>query len=488
MGTGVFSARWPRRPHRPWVAFLVTCSAAAAAALGLPASAVAARSTHNVAYVFDDTLLECSAGCGMNDTTSDGGSIFTNAVTGTQPGSGDTGTYTPDGGSAVSLTNVSLTTINTNKNALDGFDTVILYQLCNIGAPNNAAARAEINSFLNAGGKVMIFDADGCAPSSNGTPDWSGFLFPFTSNNPGPHGASGSYTAVESSSLTTGLAAGPVPGDAVGDANIFTTFDGAWFSALKATNTNGVNGIVEAYARTSTGGLALYEGEDFWATDGPTDHLRQVFDDMINEDWSPDNLPSTTPAAGLQVQTKPLAANGPLQFDRYGSAENGDVTFAGSVTPAGRPASWWFDYGTVGQPGSTAQPETCLLILFFCRPGPQPFVANPMESSTTNIDPYHLYWYQAVAADGGSPVYGTKEYFIPGNKSNPDGFTPEGKYQLTIDCETPCPVFLSGNPDTEQSGSATGELKIDPGWNSDDHFGRSGHLPTITLGPMPAQE
>lgn len=261
----------------------------------LSPNAGATVTSHSVAYVFDDTVFPCSAACGMNDTSFPGASIFTNAVTGTQPGTGSTGSYTPSGGSPVTLTNVPLSTLDSNAQALSGFDTAILYQLCNIGGPSNQAALAAINAFVNQGGKLMIFDADGCAPSSNGTPDWSGFVFPFATNNPGPQGASGSYSTVEASSLTTGLSPGPVPFDAVGDANVFTTFDPHWFQAVAATNTNGVTGTVMAYARAATGGLALYSGEDFWFTDGASPHLQQVFDDMLNQQWSPDNLPGTTP-------------------------------------------------------------------------------------------------------------------------------------------------------------------------------------------------
>ena len=57
---------------------------------------------------------------------------------------------------------------------------------------------------------------------------------------------------------------------------------------LRARNTNGVVGFVEAYARTASGGLAIYEGEDFWFTFGPTAHLKQVFDLILDQPFSPD--------------------------------------------------------------------------------------------------------------------------------------------------------------------------------------------------------
>jgi hypothetical protein len=264
------------------------------------ASADASVVSNNVAYVFDESLFPCESGCGMNDTSFPGGSLFTNAL-GFQPGSGEHGSYTPAGGTAVNLTNVTLGTLNADPHALDGFDTAILYQTCNIGMPENVAAMAEINAFLEAGRKVMIFDGDGCSPSASsrgGTPDWSGFAVPFETDNPGPQGAPGAYSEVESSPLTAGLFAGPVEGDAVGDANIFTSFDSRWFQAIAATNVNGATGRVEAYAKTSAGGLAIYSGEDFWYTDGPSAHLQTVFDDILGQPWNPDNLPSTARVVG----------------------------------------------------------------------------------------------------------------------------------------------------------------------------------------------
>jgi hypothetical protein len=256
--------------------------------------------SHNAAYVFDEELFPCASGCGMNDTSSLGGSLFTNAI-GLQPGSEESGSYTPAGGSPVTLTNIKLSTLDADPHALDPFDTAILYQTCNIGTPANAPAMAEVNAFLAAGRKVMIFDADGCSPNSSsrgGTPDWSGFAFPFETNNPGPDGAAGEYSQVLPSALTAGLSPGPVEGDAVGDANIFTTFDSHWQRAVEATNTNGASGILEAYAETSAGGLALYSGEDFWYTDGPSTHLQTVLDNMLGQPWDPADLPTSARVVG----------------------------------------------------------------------------------------------------------------------------------------------------------------------------------------------
>ena len=271
----------------------------AAALLATFASVARAEFTSTkVAYVYDKAQFSCEKECGMNDPKSaseftPGASIFKNAVTGTAPGKENEGEYTPSGGSKVTLKNVTLEELDANAKLLEtgGFDTAILYQTCKIAS--HPAALAQINAFLETAHKVMIFDADGCSPTELGEPNWSGFVFPFATNNPGPQGAQGPYTAVEPSSLTSGLSVGTQEGDAVGDANVFTSSSIHWFQAIAATNVHNVNGTVMAYARTSSGGLALYDGEDFWFTFGPAPHLKQVFDDMLNQRWNPDKLPNT---------------------------------------------------------------------------------------------------------------------------------------------------------------------------------------------------
>jgi hypothetical protein len=285
----------------------VTLLIVAGALLGaLPAAAHAEFSSKKVAYVYDNsTTFKCTTECGMNDPRGPGtgASIFFNAVTGTVPGSGNEGKYTPSGGAEATLKNVTLEELDANPKLLQEgeYDTAILYQTCKIA--EHPKALAQINAFVESAHKVMIFDADGCSPVALGEPNWSGFIFPFATNNPGPRGAEGPYTAVEPSSLTAGLSVGPQEGDAVGDANIFTTKALHWFQAIAATNVEGVNGTVMAYSRTASGGLTLYDGEDFWFSFGASPHLKLVFDNMLNQHWNPDKLPSTTVACTTCAST-----------------------------------------------------------------------------------------------------------------------------------------------------------------------------------------
>jgi hypothetical protein len=270
-----------------------------------------------------------------------GGSIFRNAVEGETP-KGEEGTYTPSGGEEVTLKNVTLEELDANPHLLQeqGFDTAIVYETCKIA--EHPAALSQINGFLESAHKVMIFDADGCSPPASGgkgEPSWSGFLFPFATNNPGPEGAEGPYTAVEPSSLTTGLSVGPQELDAVGDANIFTSSSVHWFQAIAATNVHGVNGTVMAYSRSASGGLALYEGEDFWFTDRPDPHLKQVFDNMLNQRWNPDKLPGTTfvctqcaTAVTTKLSSTLVPANSPITDSATVVGASGAGTATGKVT------------------------------------------------------------------------------------------------------------------------------------------------------------
>jgi hypothetical protein len=278
-------------------------------ALALPAG------SQNVAYVYDFGFgspgsKSCSlnaGGIGINDLNPPGcgASIFRNAVTGGAIGAGNTGIY---GG--VNFTNLTVATVDANPDpatAFNGFDSVMLYMVCDIHL--HPKLITALNDFLNAGGKVMIFDGDRCATSAGGIADYTGFLFPFQTNSPGPTGApAGKYTSIDASSLTTGLplyvdSASPEE-DAMADANIFTSPFG-WCKSIAGANLTGTTGLVEAYATTVGGGLAIYEGEDYWFTwndiFGINPHYKQVFDLVLHQKWNPDGLPCVHPASGITL-------------------------------------------------------------------------------------------------------------------------------------------------------------------------------------------
>ncbi len=273
--------------------------------LGMVLAQVArGATTTKVAYVFDFGSGVSDPLGSSNGTVPPGSSIFTNILTGGPLPNG--GTY-----NGATFTNVPIATIDSNPTtALSGFDTVLLYEVCSIGT--HPTALGAINQFLVSGGKVIILDADRCAsgPTAAGPADWSGFHFPFVTTGPGPTGGSGSYTFIEPSTLTAGLA-NPVPNDAVADANVFTSAAGAWCTSITATNLIPKTGRVEAYARTASGGLAIYSGEDFWFTfDAANAHLKTVFDNILAQVFNPDGLPCTNPASGIRLD--PVTATNPI--------------------------------------------------------------------------------------------------------------------------------------------------------------------------------
>lgn len=285
----------------------ITLLLATSGMIGQTPNANALTHSSNVAYVFD-------FGTGISDTSGPGAgsSILVNAVNGVAISSG--GTYTTSSGNAATISDVPVSTVDSGGlGAISGFDTVILYEVCDIAShPNLITA---LNTYLaNGDGKVMIFDGDRCATGEGGVPDYSTFLFPFTSSNPGPVGASGSITFVESESspatLTSGISTGPVTTtDAVGDSNTFTSNAGGWCAALDGTNALGTNSIQVGYVRTANGGLAIYDGQDTWFTFGPNAFDKQVFDNMLDQPFNPDSLPCGVPVTGIKLD--PLTATNP---------------------------------------------------------------------------------------------------------------------------------------------------------------------------------
>jgi hypothetical protein len=286
------------------------------------------KTSLNVAYIYN-------LGTGANDPTPQGGSIFKNAVTGVPPGV----TYTTaDSSKVVTITNVTVASIDIGGAAvLAGFDTAILYMVCDIGSSTHANTMTALNSFIAGGKKLLIFDGDRCAPGFGGSPNYSTFLFPFTSSNPGPQGSGKCYIGVQPSTLTTGLAgycdptgvSDPLRNDSIGDANAFVTFNGNWCGSLTAKNFNNVEGFIQAYARTPAGGLVVFSGEDFWFPWGPRPHQRLVFDNELKQDWAPDGLPCALPASGVSLA--PVSATNVIGDPHTLTAKVVDITNTGQA-------------------------------------------------------------------------------------------------------------------------------------------------------------
>lgn len=261
-----------------------------AAAIAIPLSGnimhtfAASRSSHNIAYVnYDDS--------GFTGSNIPSGNIFTDAVVGgPAPTSSPTASVTYNGMTFTPLARAALST-----SSLANFDTLILFEVCDIATSLTNAQHTVINAFLAAGNKILLYDGDRCAKTQAGDANYSWFTFPFATSNPGPQGAGGTLDIVEKSTLTQGLASDPFNSDELGDANTATTSDPHWFAAAKTTNVLGNNGYFLAYARNK--GLIIYDGADHWFTFGPTKSLTDLFLNELNQVYDPDNLPSTTPLA-----------------------------------------------------------------------------------------------------------------------------------------------------------------------------------------------
>ena len=128
---------------------------------------------------------------------------------------------------------------------LAGYDTLVLNGVCDIGSASflgNATFRSRIRDFVDAGGKLVIWDSE-CTNT-----DYSQFFLPFTTNNPGARGATGTLTIVEENTLSNSDPGSPSyldvaligsRTDAAGDANVFLTYDPNWCVDMLAVNTVG---------------------------------------------------------------------------------------------------------------------------------------------------------------------------------------------------------------------------------------------------------
>jgi hypothetical protein len=230
-------------------------------------------------------------------------------------------------GYSPSFTNVSPNTIATGgSSVLSGFDTVVLVGLCDIGLYLNPAGgfgpnfKTNIESFVSNGGKLIIYDSE--CTSTN----YSNFVYPFTTSNPGAAGAMGTLTDVEENSLSSSVPANDsfvnvvavsTQTDAVGDANVFVTFNQNWCTDLRALNTLGVNGPVQTYARLGSG-LIIYDGldKDFMGFDAAFNnnfdkasingqvHLQRIWLLQLLQPFNPDSLPCGVKVFGLSLSPK----------------------------------------------------------------------------------------------------------------------------------------------------------------------------------------
>ncbi len=265
-------------------------------AILLLVSSAGASTSSKIAYVnYDDSGF---TGSGVLTHT---GSIFDNAIVGAPPPTGSsTDPVTYNG-----MTFTPIKRSDVNAATLANYDTLILYEICDISTVFTASQLADINSYFAAGHKILLFDADRCAPigsasTSAGQADYSWFTFPFATSSPGAQGKTGILTVSELSTLTTGtplnsinISLDPFSSDELGDANTATSSDNHWCAAAQTTNTLGNTGFWLAYARFKGKGLIIYNGADNWFSFKPTQSLTDTFLNMLNQQFNPDGLPCT---------------------------------------------------------------------------------------------------------------------------------------------------------------------------------------------------
>jgi outer membrane protein OmpA-like peptidoglycan-associated protein len=189
---------------------------------------------------------------------------------------------------------------------LNSASTVIFNGLCNADDLFAPAQNDAIAQWVQAGHKLMIYDADECGRPTH----YSVLPYQFTSNNPGAHGAKGDrLILVEDDSLGTSdktdkahffdpLVYAKNPNQ-LGDANTVTTQDPHWCGHLFGTNVNHVNGFMQMYAPYGKG-LIVYDGFD--QDDGSVPSYQRVRQLELDQPVPPD-LPCTQKASlGFIIQ------------------------------------------------------------------------------------------------------------------------------------------------------------------------------------------
>ncbi len=210
----------------------------------------------------------------------------------------------------------------TKTNPLPGFDTVVLNGICDIGSNTflgSATFRNRVQDFVVRGGKLLIWDSE-CQNT-----DYSKFFLPFSTNNPGALGANGTLQDVEENSLSSSDPTSPAfvnvglistQTDAVGDANVFLTFDPNWCVDMKAKNA-----VVPEFKPVHTyavlgRGLLVYSGLDrdymqsnAAATPGTGQFfLAKIWERELKQPWNPSGLPCDVAATQATIVLAPAAA------------------------------------------------------------------------------------------------------------------------------------------------------------------------------------
>jgi hypothetical protein len=231
--------------------------------------------------------------------------------------------------SAFTFTNLPVTDVTAA--GLAPFDTVVLNvassgMFCTT-ATLTAAEKQTLVDFVGSGHKLIIYDSE-CPPN-----DYSWLPFPFTTNNPGAQGAQGALTIVSPNTLGDNTPASPKfvdtaaigsQTDAVGDSNVFVSFDPNWGIHMSAQNANNITGPVHTFAEYSSPtagntnrGLMIYNGLDIDSlgpgtvpgTGSGTANFAKLWLQELQQPFNPGNLAITCSVTGISLG--PASATNP---------------------------------------------------------------------------------------------------------------------------------------------------------------------------------
>ncbi len=195
---------------------------------------------------------------------------------------------------------------------VEGFDTVVLSQVCDVQTSVPAAFRQALAAWVSAGHKLIIHDSDACGGKRAVLPDYAFLPYPFATRNPGAMGArSATLALVEESALAHSNRSNAAyvdvegwkkGGNELGDSNSISQWDAHWCGVLVGTNALGVNGFQEAYAHHGRG-LIIYDGFD-------KDQLnlkayRQIVTRELAVPFDPDPLPCSVRLSSFVIATEP---------------------------------------------------------------------------------------------------------------------------------------------------------------------------------------
>jgi len=202
------------------------------------------------------------------------------------------------------------------------YDTVVMEQVCEGDEPLPAFERALL-SWVAAGHKLIIHDADKCSPG----PDYSWLPYHLKTDNPGAHGSSGDYLRfVEQNWMAHGRTGRPgfidvgawesSDGDyhnELGDSNTLTEWDPHWCGHMVVRNSNNIFGFVLTYAHYGRG-LIIYGGFDI-DQQGSTGYDLVTARELA-QGFDPDNLPCAAHVGDFVVTTDARLMERPMVSGR----------------------------------------------------------------------------------------------------------------------------------------------------------------------------